>query len=413
MQANILTVGDEIVSGHIADTNAVYLAGRISQLGIGVRRLSSVGDDVAEICGEIRSALEDADLVFITGGLGPTEDDVTKQAVARAVGRKLVVDRDLHARLAERGKGRKPVSPRVVEALALVPQGASTMGNPVGAAVGLDLEHEGRRLFVLPGVPREMKSIFEGAIVRLLKNMPKDEVSGTRIIKTTGIRESEIEADLAPVAGDLPVSLGYLPGPEGVDLRLTAVGADPGAVTGRLEEATQQILPLLGAYAFSAAGEDLNLVVGNALLERGITLAVAESCTGGLIGHLLTQVAGISACLDRVIVSYSNRAKTESLAVDGDLIEAHGAVSREVAQAMAEGVKRLAGTDLGLSTTGIAGPSGATKTKPVGLVYVGLAHAEGCVVSEHVFPGSREIVKLKAAVHALDMIRIHLAGRGV
>ena len=413
MQANILTVGDEIVSGHVVDTNAAYLAGRISELGIGVRRISSVGDDVTEICGEIRSALEDADLVFITGGLGPTEDDVTKQAVARAVGRKMVIDRDLHARLAERGKGRKPVSPRVVEALALVPEGAATMGNPVGAAVGLDLEQGGRRLFVLPGVPREMKSIFEGAIVRLLKDLPKDEVSGTRIIKTTGIRESEIESHLAPVAGDLPVSLGYLPRPEGVDLRLTAVGADPDVVAGRLEEATQQILPLLGAYAFSVAGEDLNLVVGNALLECGITLAVAESCTGGLIGHLLTQVAGISACLDRVIVSYSNRAKIESLAVDGDLIEAHGAVSREVAEAMAEGVKRLAGSDLGLSTTGIAGPSGATKTKPVGLVYVGLAQEEGCVVSEHVFPGSREIVKLKAAVHALDMIRIHLAGRGV
>ncbi len=408
MQANILTVGDEIVSGYVADTNAFYLAGRLSELGIGVRRMSSVGDDVARMCGEIRSALADADLVFITGGLGPTEDDLTKQAVARAVGRKLVVDRELHTRLAERGKGGSPVSPQAVEALALVPEGASTIGNPVGAAVGLDIKHEGRRLFVLPGVPREMKSIFEGAIVRLLKDMPRDEVSGTRIIKTTGIRESEIAAALGPAAGNLPVRLGYLPGPEGVDLRLTAVGADPGAVAGMLDEAAGKILPLIGAHAFSAAGEDINLVVANALMERAITLAVAESCTGGLIGHLLTQVAGISACLDMVIVSYSNRAKAENLGVDAKLIEAHGAVSREVAEAMAEGVKRLAGTGLGLSTTGIAGPSGATRTKPVGLVYVGLAHAEGCTISERVFPGNRDIVKRKAAVHALDMIRLHL-----
>jgi nicotinamide-nucleotide amidase len=256
-----------------------------------------------------------------------------------------------------------------------------------------------------------MKSIFEGAIAPMLKTIPKDEISGTRIIKTTGIRESEIAARLAPVAEDLRVRLGYLPGPAGVDLRLTAVGADPAAVAEQLEDAVGRILPLVGAYAFSAAGEDINLVVANAMMKRGTTLAVAESCTGGLIGHLLTQVAGISACLDRVIVSYSNRAKVENLAVDEGLLEAHGAVSREVAEAMATGVRRLAGTDLGLSTTGIAGPSGATKTKPVGLVYMGLAHAEGCVVSEQVFPGSREVVKLKAATHALDMLRMHLADR--
>jgi nicotinamide-nucleotide amidase len=409
MQAEILTVGDEIVSGYVVDTNAAYLATRIGELGIGVRRISSVGDDVAAICDEIRSALEGADLVFVTGGLGPTEDDVTKQAVARAVGRKLVVDREIHTRLAERGEGKRPVSPQAAEALALIPEGATTIGNPVGAAVGLDLQHEGRRLFVLPGVPREMKSIFEGAIVRLLKDMPKEEVAGTRVVKTTGIRESEITARLAAVAENLPIRLGYLPRPEGVDLRLTAQGADPGTVAAKLDEALAKILPLLGAYAYSAAGEELNLVVGNALKEQGVTLAVAESCTGGLIGHLLTQVAGISACLDRVIVSYSNRAKVESLGVSQDLIEKHGAVSREVAGAMADCVKRLAGSDLGLSTTGIAGPSGATKTKPVGLVYIGFAHAQGSVVSERVFQGNREIVKLKAATHALDMVRMHLA----
>jgi len=408
MRANILTVGNEILSGYVADTNAAYLAGRICELGIAVRRISSVGDDVEEICAEIRTALEDTDLLIVTGGLGPTEDDLTKQALARAVGRRLVVDKHLHGRLAERWKSRKPVSPRVIEALSLIPEGATTIGNPVGAAVGLDIEHEGHRLFALPGVPREMKSIFEGAIAPLLKEMPKDEISGTRVIKTTGIRESEIAARLVPVAADLPAGLGYLPRIEGVDLRLTAVGGDQPTMAGRLDKATQKILPLLGSYVFSADGEDLNLVVANTLMKQGTTLAVAESCTGGLIGHLLTQVAGISACLDRVIVSYSNRAKTEHLAVSREMLETYGAVSPEVAEAMAKGVRELSGSDLGLSTTGIAGPSGATKTKPVGLVYLGLAHAEGCVVSEQVFPGSREVVKLKAAVYALNMIRMRL-----
>jgi nicotinamide-nucleotide amidase len=413
VQANIVTVGDEILSGLITDTNSAYLAGRISELGIRVRRISSVGDDVAKICSEIESALEEADVVFVTGGLGPTGDDVTKQAVARVTGRELVIDRELHARLAERMDGRTAASARAIEALALVPQGAVTIGNPVGAAVGLRLEHRERQLFVLPGVPREMRSIFEGVIACVLRDMPKDEVSGTRIIKTTGIRESAIAARLGPVAADPAVRLGYLPRIEGVDLRLTAVGPNRDAVTDMLDRATHSIFPLLGAHAFSAEGEELNLVVGDMLLERGMTMAIAESCTGGLIGHLLTQVAGISACLDRVLVTYSNRAKVENLGVAEDLIEEHGAVSREVAEAMATGVRALAHCDLGLSTTGIAGPSGATKTKPVGLVYVGLAHEGGCQVAEKVFTGGREVVKLKAAINSLDMIRLHLAGRGV
>lgn len=412
MQANIVTIGDEIVSGQTTDTNSAYLACRLSELGIHVRRISSVGDDAAEIRSELDAALEDADLVFVTGGLGPTDDDVTKQAVARAVGKELVIDKGLHARLAERKEGRRSTSAQAIESLSLVPEGAVTLGNPVGSAVGLSLECRQRRLFVLPGVPREMKSIFEGAIACILKDIPKDDVSGTRIIKTTGIRESEIAAHLSPVTGDLAVKVGYLPRPEGVDLRLTAVGPDREAVTDTLGQAVRRILPLLGAYVFSSEGEDLNLVVGSMLMDRGVTLAVAESCTGGLIGHLLTQVAGISACLDRVLVTYSNKAKVENLSVDADLIEKHGAVSREVAEAMATGVRNLAGCALGLSTTGIAGPSGGTKTKPVGLVYVGLAHSEGCLVSEKVFTGAREVVKLRAATHALDIIRIHLANRG-
>jgi nicotinamide-nucleotide amidase len=413
MQAHIITVGDEIIGGQTADTNSSYLASRLSELGIRVRRISSIGDEVDAICAELRAALESADVVLVTGGLGPTEDDVTKHAVARVLGKELVLDRDLHARLAEGTESRRSASARAIEALALVPKGAVTIGNPVGAAVGLSLQYRGSLLFVLPGVPREMKSIFEGGIACILKDLPKDEISGTRVIKTTGIRESEIAVALAPVVGDVAVKLGYLPRPEGVDLRLTAIGPGREAVTEKLEQAVLKVMPLLGSYAFSSEGEELNLVVGNMLLERGMSLAVAESCTGGLIGHLLTQVPGISACLDRDIVAYSNRAKVEELSVDEDLIERRGAVSREVAEAMATGARELAGSDLGLSTTGIAGPGGGTSTKPVGLVYVGLAHRGGCLVSEKVFKGSREIVKLRAAVRALDLVRKHLtSGEG-
>jgi nicotinamide-nucleotide amidase len=412
MEASIITVGDEILCGHITNTNSAYLAGRMCELGIRVKRISTVADDIGEIRAELEAAIESADLVFVTGGLGPTQDDVTKQALARVVGRELVVDKDLHTQLAERMAGRRTASAQAIESLSLVPEGATTIGNPVGAAVGLRLEYRERHLFVLPGVPREMKSIFEGAIVGILKDIPKDEVSGSRLLKTTGIRELEIASLLEPLAGEIDAGLGYLPRPEGVDLRLTAVGADREDVGRKLDEAVGRLLPLLGEYVFSTEGEELNLVVGTMLIERGKTLAVAESCTGGLIGHLLTQVPGISACLDRVVVTYSDKSKVHSLSVGEDLLREHGAVSREVADAMATGVRALAGTDIGLSTTGIAGPSGETKTKPVGLVYMGLAHAVGSAVCENVFPGSREVVKLKAATHALDMLRIHLAGRG-
>jgi nicotinamide-nucleotide amidase len=412
MRASIVTVGDELLSGQVADTNSAYLAGRISAMGIRVGDMSTVADDVAEIRSRLEAAIESSDIVIVTGGLGPTEDDVTKQALALALAKELVIDKGLHARLAEKMGGRRGASARAVEALALIPEGASTIGNPVGAAVGLKLEYKERLIFALPGVPREMESIFEGGIAPLLDQMPKREVTRTRVVRTTGLRESEIEAGLGPLAAGLGAELGYLPKPEGVDLRLTAMGTDAAEVERKLDDATRRILPLIGDYVYSTEGEGLNLVVGNMLLEKGLSLAVAESCTGGLIGHLITQVAGISACLDRVVVAYSNKAKVESLSVAEDLIEKHGAVSGEVAEAMATGVRELACTDIGLSTTGIAGPSGATKTKSVGLVYVGLAHSGGCTVSEKVFSGNRTIVKLRAATHALDMLRMHMKGTG-
>jgi nicotinamide-nucleotide amidase len=275
----------------------------------------------------------------------------------------------------------------------------------------LHIEHEGRHVYVLPGVPREMKSIFEGAVMASLKRLPKDEVTKTRVIRTTGLQESEIAANLGPIVPELDVKLGYLPRVEGVDLRLTASGPDQPSVTGVLDAAAGKVVPLLGDRVYSTDGEDLGLVVGNMLMQTGTSIAVAESCTGGLIGHLLTQVPGISACLERVVVAYSNKAKIDSLSVGGNLIEEHGAVSREVAAAMAEGVRDIAGTDLGISTTGIAGPTGGTDAKPVGLVYIGLADESACTVSENRFAGSRDAVKARAAIRALDLVRGRLTRR--
>ncbi len=407
MRAIILTIGDELIGGHTLDTNSSYLAGRLGELGISVARLETVGDDPDEIARQAGIAIEEADLVLVTGGLGPTADDITKEGVARATGRKLVVDPGLRAQLEARFKGHPSATPDVVESLARVPEDCEILQNRVGAAAGLAIETGGKHIFVMPGVPREMEDVFTHCVLPALQGLPRREVKVTRVLKTTGMSESAIAEKLKPVREKIEAGLGYLPMPGGVELRLTASGPE-GKVRLMLSEGIDIIACALGDRLYSTEGEDLHFVVGRMLLERGRTLAVAESCTGGLIGHLLTEVPGISAVLDRSVVAYSNSAKIDSLNVPAELIERHGAVSPEVAEAMARGVKDRAGTDIGLSTTGIAGPDGGTEEKPVGLVYFGLALAAGAETHRMVFRGSREIVKLKAAVFGLDLLRCRL-----
>jgi nicotinamide-nucleotide amidase len=347
-------------------------------------------------------------LIFITGGLGPTHDDVTKEAVARTIRRDLVADQGLLGRLRERFATYAATRPDVIENLAMVPQGSKIMHNPVGAAAGLRVDLEGTRIYVLPGVPCEMEAIFEDTIVAEVSGLSGGDFKKVRLVRTIGIRESEIAESLRDVMPGLGIELGFLPTATGVDLRLTASAHDEAAADKALDQATSAILPLVGRHVFSTRGEPLHVVVGNMLIGKAKKIAIAESCTGGLVGHLLTEVAGISQSLERGIIAYSNRAKVESLAVDEALIAEHGAVSSEVAQAMACGVRRLAQTDLGLATTGIAGPGGGTKEKPVGLVYTALADKRRCTVTENVFRGAREIVKQRAAVHALDVVRCYL-----
>jgi nicotinamide-nucleotide amidase len=326
----------------------------------------------------------------------------------------------------------------VVDLLASVPEGAGILPNRVGAAAGLVIEQAGVRIFVMPGVPREMEAVFADEILPILRRLPRPEITLTRVLKTTGMSESSITRRLKPVIERIEAGLGYLPRPEGVELRITAGGARD-RVERVLSESTGIIVETLGERVYSTEGEDIHFVTGRMLIESGLTIAVAESCTGGLIGHLLTEVPGISAVLDRAVVSYSNQAKIDTLGVPAALIEKHGAVSAEVAEAMALGVRERAGTDLGLSTTGIAGPGGGSEEKPVGLVYFGLAspgleglrlaaadaEAAGAVADagaadsggdsraetvRMVFRGSRSVIKLKAAVHGLDLVRCRLLG---
>jgi nicotinamide-nucleotide amidase len=408
MKASIITIGDEIVDGLTPDYNAPYLASRLGALGIKVLRLASVGDVPQAIVDELKRAMDLSDLVFVTGGLGPTHDDVTKEAVAQATGRALVLDNDLRRRLEERYRGHVSATAGVISRLATIPAASDLLENPVGAAAGLAIEHSGRRLFILPGVPREMEAMFETSLVAELRQLATGDFTKSRLLKTVGIRESEIAERLKIVIPSLGVKLAFLPRTAGVDLRLTATGASEAACDEALDAATGGIMPLLGRYAYSAVGEELHKVVGRLLLERGLAIAVAESCTGGLIGHLLTDVPGISASLDRDVIAYSNTAKVEGLGVDEALIGRHGAVSLEVARAMASGVRNAARTDLGLATTGIAGPTGGNAEKPVGLVYMALAFEGGVSAGKHVFTGDRHTIKQRAAAYALDLIRLRV-----
>ena len=408
MKASVVTIGDEIVDGLIPDYNARYLASRLGQLGIKVIRLASVGDSPGAIVDELGRMIDLSDLIFVTGGLGPTHDDVTKQAVAQATGRQLVLDTELKRRLEQRYSGHVSATAGVLSNLATVPAGSRLLENPVGAAAGLAVEHRGRRLFILPGVPREMEAIFETSLVAELRELAAGDFTKSRLLKTVGIRESEIADRLKGMVASLGVRLAFLPRTTGVDLRLTATGTDEAACREALDAAANAIMPLLDRYAYSALGEDLHTVVARLLLERGRTVAVAESCTGGLIGHLLTDVPGISACLERVVVAYSNTAKVEALGVDEALLMQHGAVSPEVAGAMASGVRDAARTDLGLATAGIAGPGGVTEEKQVGLVYIGLAFDGGGSTGKHLYTGDRQTIKQRAAAYALDLIRRHI-----
>jgi nicotinamide-nucleotide amidase len=294
----------------------------------------------------------------------------------------------------------------------LFPEGVRVIANPSGTASGLATVLGKARVYVLPGVPGEVEAIFASGLSKELARLPGRRFVLTRVIRTVGISESEISARLGAVHPGFRAKLAYLPEETGVALSLRAVAAGQAEALSAIDQATGLIVEELGDRVYSTSGEELHMVVGRLLIAEGKTIAMAESCTGGLVADLLTEVPGISACLERGVVTYSNKAKIEMLGVAPALLVDHGAVSAEAAEAMARGVRKAAGTVIGLSTTGIAGPGGGSEAKPVGLVYIGLAHERGVTASKHIFSGTRHSIKLRAAARALDMIRCHLLGAG-
>jgi nicotinamide-nucleotide amidase len=407
-QAEILAVGSELLLGGRLDTNSLFLTDELAALGVEVRFKTVVGDDEADIAAAIRTAARRAGVVVMTGGLGPTADDRTRQAVARVTGRPLRRHAGAAKGMAQRlaAWGRTPTAAQMRQAL--IPSGATVLANPVGSAPGFCLSWNRCLLIALPGVPSEAKAMFakEAAPLVAERRAPgAQERIERRVLHTVGWLEADLDARLKSlVPSGRGVRLGLLASPLGVAVTLTACG---GAVAvAALERTAQAVRRALGSAVYAEGDGTMEEVVGRALAARRMTVAIAESCTGGLIGHRLTQVPGSSDYLDRVLVCYGNRAKLELLRVPKAVLARHGAVSAEVAAAMAQGMLEHSHADMGLSVTGIAGPGGGTPQKPVGLVYVGFAsRGTGVLAKEFRFHGPRDAIKLRASQAALNLLR--------
>ncbi len=414
MKVGILTIGNELTSGKTQDTNSSFIAREINRQGWEIVLMMAVGDDTPEIGKALAFVLAAADAVIITGGLGPTADDITTDAVAAAFGLTLHADEKALAQIRERFARRNLRWTENNAKQALFPEGAEPIANPVGTAWGFSLKQEGKIIAVMPGVPAEARRMLSDGVIPLLKREFPAAARhvATEIVKLSGIGESSVDQILLPVdfAG-MGVALGSYPNFPEIQLVLTARDADQAKAEERVKAAKAEVVARLEKYIFAFNGDTLEGQAAALLRERRLTLAVAESCTGGLIADRLTDIPGASHFLERAAVTYSNLSKTEILGVPAAVIEQFGAVSRETATLMAEGIRRTAHTDLGLATTGIAGPSGGTDAKPVGTVFIALADGSQTLCREFLHPGERRRIKVFASQQALLMLRSYLSGR--
>ncbi|MDI6808553.1 MAG: competence/damage-inducible protein A [Candidatus Eisenbacteria bacterium] len=405
MNGEIITIGNEILIGETLDTNFTFIAKALRQVGVRVLWHTTVGDDGDKICEALRLAISRANIVVATGGLGPTPDDVTRKSLATVMDTQLVLNDEILERIKTRFMTRGLEMPPMNETQALVPRGATLIENKQGLAPGLFFEVGKARLFILPGVPFEMEQMMEDFVQPRLRELKLGTIEELTI-RTTGIPESAIAERLKEFSGKIegfPVS--FLPSVDGVDLRVTMASL-PGTDTEKIKEKIRSAArEKLGDLIYGEGKVRMEEVVGGILSRQKRRLAVAESCTGGLISSRVTFVPGSSDYFERSVVSYSNRAKVELLKVPEELIAQNGAVSDEVARSMAEGIRKEAGVDLGLSVTGIAGPAGGSEEKPVGLVFLAVSSIHETRSEKHIFSGERRNIQRRAAQAALDLLR--------
>jgi len=409
-QAEILVVGDEVISGLIVDTNSKYLGERIHELGIGVSRITKIGDDFSTIKECVEKALMRSNWIIITGGLGITHDDITKSVVMNVFGSKFHRDKKVEEMLQKVFRKKNREIPESVKLQCEVPDNCQVLYNEIGTAPGLRYEKDCHVLFCLPGVPHEMKHLFEEYIAPELA-LKSSKIFSQRILKTTGISESDLWQKVGSLSSlQDKASLASLPSHLGVRIRLSCLAEKQEKGESVLDEVEQSLMSCIGQYVYGKNDETLEAIVGQLLAKKSMTLATAESCTGGLIGHRLTQISGSSAYFKEGFLVYSNEAKISRLGVKQQILMDYGAVSEPVARSMAECVCRITKADIGLSVTGIAGPTGGTDEKPTGLTYIAIYDENGTLCRQFIYTHDRIKNKERAAQTALNLLRLRLLG---
>jgi len=408
----IITIGDELLCGRTQDTNASMIARELSAAGFAVARITTIGDECSAISAALLSCLKETRFVIVTGGLGPTEDDRTAAAAAAAFNDTLALHPEALAMLHEKleRRGRSMNSPQQKQAL--LPSTCAPFANPVGTACGFIMRHENRHYLFMPGVPVEARAMTEQFVVSYInEHACRRHAILSSQLRVFGLWESVIQEKLSGVHDSQSgVSLGYYPHFPEVILRLTGHSPDAAVLQKHLERARDAIVDRIGEHIYAEGDETLAACVGKLLADAGSTIAVAESCTGGLLSHLITNVPGSSAWFERGLVVYSNISKTQLAGVKESILAQHGAVSAQTAEALAQGVRDRAASTWGIGITGIAGPDGGTTEKPVGTVFFAIAGPDGCRAYHRRFTGNREQIKLLSACTALDLLRRTLLG---
>jgi nicotinamide-nucleotide amidase len=408
--AEIVTIGTEMLLGDLVDTNTAWISQRLAELGVGIYRHTTVGDNTERIVSALREAASRSALVVTTGGLGPTSDDLTNACIATLTGREMVeypearehVDK-MFARF-----GRQPTTNNYKQAM--FPTGTELIPNPVGTAMGALVEWEGTLFATLPGVPTEMKTMFGETLEPLIRARSEGSIV-SKTLHFAGIGESALAERVQEFLDATDPTVAPLAGQGRVRLRITTRAATEKEAQEKIAPVEKEVIARLGDYFYGEDGETLEGAVARLLTERGATLALAESCTGGLLAKRLTDMPGSSAYFTEALVTYSNESKERLLGVPHALIVEHGAVSEAVAREMAEGVRRVSGADYGLSVTGVAGPDGGTEEKPVGLVFVGISDAEGTFAEKvdlTAWARSRDSIRERSTNRAFDLLRLRL-----
>jgi nicotinamide-nucleotide amidase len=411
MQGEIITIGNELISGRTLDLNGWYAAGRLTASGLKITGIATVGDNPADVTKALKMAVEKSGFVIVTGGLGSTEDDMTNEIVADALNRPLCLDKRMFEQIKSYVAARGIEMSSSLEKMAWMPKGSKIL-NPKGNVCGFSLVEDKVRLYFLPGVPDQMRYLMDRYVLpEILSHVKTLPVLRQRILKLYGLNEP----GMAEILKDLPrknenILLGFYPHFPENHITISLRGQDERTVMRELDRAEQEVRSLLGPYIFANGVESMEEVVGEKLRNKGLTISVAESCTGGLIGNLLTNTPGSSNYFMGGLMVYSNQSKIDLLNVSQEAIEKKGAVSDKTVREMTEGVKKRIGTDIGLAVTGIAGPEGGSREKPVGTVYIGLSTDRETFTGKYRFWGTRKQIKKNTAMMALDWVRRYLNG---